>query len=330
MLMTLWMIANGANRMIPVFDTTDQPEHDRFEYWRQVVSETFVPLRCEPLRGAHLPTFRGQVRALTLGNLKAAEVSATPHEVLRSPRLIADASDDFIKFGMQLSGTGRLMQDDRQALLRTGDFVVYDTARPYSITLGNSYRTLVLLIPRRLLAQDRVEQLTAEPIQGEQGMAAILRVCLLGLLAQFPAFGDADGLHLGEGILHMVKALVRERLGAATPPSSHRRVRLLHIQTVIEQRLAQPGLCTEMIATAVHMSPRTVQKLFQDQGTTVGDFIRDRRLDHCRQDLQDPALECQSIAMIAARWGLANPASFSRIFSARYGISPRQYRKQQP
>ena len=33
-----------------------------------------------------------------------------------------------------------------------------------------------------------------------------------------------------------------------------------------------------------------------------------------------------SMAAIGARWGLLDPASFSRAFRAAYGVSPREYR----
>ena len=47
-----------------------------------------------------------------------------------------------------------------------------------------------------------------------------------------------------------------------------------------------------------------------------------RRLEHCRRDLEDPALAHETVLAIASRWGLRNPGHFSRLFHAAYGMSP--------
>ena len=81
----------------------------------------------------------------------------------------------------------------------------------------------------------------------------------------------------------------------------------------------------------IHLSPhfisiRYLQKLFQAEGVTVTDWIRERRLACCRRDLRDPAMAHLTILAVTSRWGLTNPAYFSRTFRARYGCSPREYR----
>ncbi|MEV6810390.1 helix-turn-helix transcriptional regulator [Streptomyces sp. NPDC051132] len=82
-----------------------------------------------------------------------------------------------------------------------------------------------------------------------------------------------------------------------------------------------------MIADAHHLSARTVQRLFQQQGTTVSAFIREQRLNRCRRDLADPSLAHHSIRSVAARWGFPRPAEFTRTFQADTGLSPSQYRQ---
>jgi AraC-like DNA-binding protein len=94
----------------------------------------------------------------------------------------------------------------------------------------------------------------------------------------------------------------------------------------IEERLADPDLRPDAIAAAHYVSTRRLQKLFKADGVTVTDWIRQRRLAACRRDLGDPALAGHTILAIATRWGLTNPAHFSRSFRAEYGCSPREFR----
>jgi AraC-like DNA-binding protein len=57
-------------------------------------------------------------------------------------------------------------------------------------------------------------------------------------------------------------------------------------------------------------------------GTTVTDWVRGRRLEHCRNDLVDPRYARTSIGAIAARWGLFDSSYFSRLFKTVYGAAP--------
>jgi AraC-like DNA-binding protein len=60
----------------------------------------------------------------------------------------------------------------------------------------------------------------------------------------------------------------------------------------------------------------------------VTDWIRRRRLDHCRRELLDPRHAGEPISRIAARWGLLDSSHFSRVFRATYGMSPREFRSE--
>ncbi|MDN6124133.1 MAG: helix-turn-helix domain-containing protein, partial [Brevibacterium sp.] len=66
---------------------------------------------------------------------------------------------------------------------------------------------------------------------------------------------------------------------------------------------------------------------FEGSGETVSGEIRRRRIARCRQDLADPAQVQVPVAAIGARWGLGDPAHFSRLFRSVVGRPPAQYRR---
>ena len=110
------------------------------------------------------------------------------------------------------------------------------------------------------------------------------------------------------------------------PPETVAQARLRRVHEFIEQRLADPALSPRMIADAHHVSLRYLYKLFEAEQRGVAGWIRQRRLERCRRDLLDPALATLPVRAIAARWGLPEPAHFSRLFRAAYGVAPREYR----
>jgi len=103
---------------------------------------------------------------------------------------------------------------------------------------------------------------------------------------------------------------------------------MLQITAFIEEHLGEADLAPAQIAAAHHISLRELHKLFHASGTTVAGWIRQRRLEHCEHDLRDPRWQARPVAAVGARWGYPDPAHFSRLFKAAYGVGPRDYRAQ--
>ncbi|MBF9066705.1 helix-turn-helix transcriptional regulator [Streptacidiphilus sp. NEAU-YB345] len=96
----------------------------------------------------------------------------------------------------------------------------------------------------------------------------------------------------------------------------------------IESTLGDPDLGPQAIADQNGVSLRYLHQLFQRQGTTVGRWIRSRRLDAARRELARPDALRREVSAVAARWGFTSASHFSRAFRETYGISPVQWRTQ--
>jgi AraC-like DNA-binding protein len=115
--------------------------------------------------------------------------------------------------------------------------------------------------------------------------------------------------------------------GSLVPRDTQRRALLLRIRGFIDQRLGDPELSPGGIAAAHHISIRYLHKLFEAEGTTVAGWIRSLRLERCRRDVLNPALQARPVHAIAARWGIIDAQRFSRAFRATFGLPPAEYRR---
>ncbi|GAA2214591.1 helix-turn-helix domain-containing protein [Nonomuraea monospora] len=301
--------------------TDDVPRAERRDFWRGVVSDAFVPLAASFPAG---DSFRGRLRGGTLGPLGIFDVDTDAHAAHRTKRLISSHPADYYKLGLLVRGTGVLSQDGRQALLRPGDFAVYDTGRPYTLAFDAPARLLVLIFPRPMLAlpPGSVERITATPVSGTTGLGALIGPFLLQMGNNLDELEERGGVRLAANVLDLLTTALADRLGARAPDPL-----FLRITTHIEARLGDPCLDPARIAAAHHISTRYLHKLFRNEGTSVSVWIRERRLRHCRRDLLDPLLRDRGVSAIAARWGLLNAAHFSRLFKAAYGLTPRECRE---
>jgi AraC-like DNA-binding protein len=300
----------------------------RFEEWKCLLSDTFVPL--EVSKPSDQADFRGRMRRSELGSLRLIEVTAEPHTAYRTAHLVRAAPADCYKLGLQLRGTSVLIQDGREALLRPGDFSLYDTDRPYTLAFSEPHRSLVLVFPRDMLGlpPGKLATLTATRLPGEAGGVATLIGPFLGqVVTLLDDVGNTAGVRLAGNVLDLLSTVLAERLDATVPdPDLGHRALMVQITAYIEAQLADPELSPTQIAAAHHISLRQLHKLFHASGTTVSGWVRARRLERCGHDLRDTRWSSRPVGAIGARWGYPDPAHFSRLFKATFGVSPRDYR----
>lgn len=301
---------------------------DSFQDWSRAISASFVPLM---VRSNGADAFHGTMRSRVLGDISVVEVKASRHTVVRTPALIAKSAGRYFKLSIQLSGSGRLVQDEREAVLSPGDLAIYDTSRPYELSFDGEFRTLVLMFPYGLLdlPAEAVGQVTALRIPGDQGLGELISPFLVRLADNLEALSGANGLRLAHNALGLVTTLFNGELDQLIEAGRDPHLLLLsRIHDYIESNLGNPELGPASIAAAHYISTRHLHDLFQEIDTTVAVSIRQRRLERCRRDLRDPVLAGRPVTAVAARWGFTDAAHFSRIFRAAYGNSPTGYRNE--
>ena len=299
---------------------------DRFDAFQQTLVEAYGPLALSTEDAA---TFRGRIRFVSLGAVQLSEVHMADDLVVRrTPRMIRGATRDYLKVFVPLGGRCFVAQDGREAALAPGDFVLYDNSRPYSATF--SRQSLSVMIPRGLLriSPRHLAHLTARRIGGRQGLGVLVSALLRELGNHATDSHGAGNIYLADAVLDMLSAMFAERLSSETTidMASGRTELLLRIHAFIEAHLSEPQLDVSSVAAAHHISVRQLAKLFEGEGHTVSQWIRDRRIEHCRRDLTEVHYADKPVGSIAASWGLVNAAYFSRRFKAVHGMTPTEYR----
>ena len=307
-----------------VCDTTIVPPEERQERWIDAVSRRF-PL--EVLLPRETP-LTGRIVEAAVGPLTFGRVQASPQTAYRTRQL---DTGDYYSLGLMLQGSISVSQDGRQAVQRRGDFMIVDASRPVTMVANNHFRILACTMRRNVLRvrPERVAQITATAIPGQRGIGWVITP-VLHRLARLAERGEVGSeLHrVVEGTLDLVASLCEHQLGEDVRHALPRAELLLRIRAYVDANLGNPELSPEQIARAHFISKRSLHRLFEAEGTSVARLIRDRRVEHCRQQLCDPACAHESVTWIGARWGLSDPRHFSRLFRLAHGCSPSDYRRE--
>ncbi|WP_413336515.1 helix-turn-helix domain-containing protein [Brevibacterium sp. GP-SGM9] len=306
-----------------------------FDGWQSLVSDSFVPLDTEPQRRGG---FRGTIGARDYDSVVMSHITANPHAVLRTPELISAGvggtdgkapPQNYYKVSLQLKGHGLLIQDGREVSLAPGSLAIYDTSRPYTLSFDCDFSSYVMMFPqsRVNLPTDTVRQLTATSIGADHQLGAVATQIITQAGAMLPTLSRSVGIRLAGNVVDLLTTVMADELSDSGEGADERHRLWSDITAHIEANLGDPRLSPSTIAAAHFMSVRTLHQIFAGSGDTVAGEIRRRRIDRCRQDLADPLQRQVPVSAIGARWGLSDPAHFSRLFRAAVGRPPAEFRR---
>jgi AraC-like DNA-binding protein len=98
------------------------------------------------------------------------------------------------------------------------------------------------------------------------------------------------------------------------------------IKEDIATSLDQPDLTVATIAARHRINPRQIQRLFENEGTTLTEYVLGQRLVRAHRLLTDPLRANQKVIAISLDVGFSNLSYFNRAFRRRYGVTPSELR----
>lgn len=307
------------------YSTADLPINQRQEWLREVIGREYANVEITPPPDGDL--FNEMIiypwEDLRLSIIRSNEI--TLERLPREPHLI---SQDAYFAVVHLSGDYRLQQDGREVFLRPGDMVLYDATLPHRIRCPRQFSKLIVSIPRPLLRERiaGIEHCTALRIPGHAGIGAVAANLIRSAADQAERLSSREFSELSDCCLDLLSLALAGVRPAKYNLSSSRSYALRRVKQFIERHLAQPAMNPVMVANGTGISPRYINRLFHDEGTSLMRYIRQRRLERCREDLLDPRHIGRRISDIAFRWGFNDLSHFSKGFRQLYGCSPRAYR----
>lgn len=274
---------------------------DRVEFWEEWNSSSLVGLRCSTLLADGL---RVSAKQRALGDVTITEISGEQHSVERSPQALRSRPGDSIFVSILTRGSAFFTSPEGMIIAHAGESILYSTDQPYLFGFDRTMSQLILTVPM-------------DVAYGDWGLEAVASPRLLApdqsQRLSTAASAVIDDVHSDERALHEMMLALEG--GSATLSALH--VRAL---AEIRRRLGDDHLTPAELAATLAVSERQLRRAFESSGQSPAAAIQAERLDAAHRALQADAHT--AVAEVAARYGFASPAHFSRVFRARFGSPP--------
>jgi len=306
------------------FSTDQLPRQQRLPFLHDFVGRQVARWQFRPLSedlSLDLAAFELAGKT-TIGRVRYSPISGA-----RTRELLADGRHNYM-LTIHDADHEIDVENGPPILIRAGDLLLVNEGTMSRFRLPDIGAHLVSLDYSQLI--ERLPGIAGQSyyhIQAGAPGVTLVRDYLELLFRNSTAVADAPELtsgHLYDLVAHALKGHVRsdkdrlrQGVGAA---------RLEVAKREIVTRLCDPGLAINTVARNQGVTPRYLQRLFETEGVSFSEFLRDRRLELAFASLGDPARIADSISSIAFDCGFSDLSHFNRSFRKRFGQAPSDVR----
>ncbi|VWC58539.1 helix-turn-helix domain-containing protein [Burkholderia lata] len=303
------------------FTTFGVPESERFAAWAMAMSVCDYELQSDAT-----VAFDAEFHAIRFGPfvLTSHRWTQPEHTVscraIRSARKIRADGLDYYYLMFRLAGKTGAGSGRCRVQIGTGGLRLCDMSLPFdhAVTAGDA---IGLLIRRDML---RSLDVGRDGSAVDSAMGAVLAEYLLILLRNMERLGADDIPYIVRATNALLWAGLTRSGDSPRDESPEGDVTLMRrARQFIEVNLLHADLAPGKIGDALGISRAKLYKLFQGSGGIMRQ-VRQQRLDRAYDVLTDPAAPKARVAEIAWRHGFVDEKYFSRMFRARFGLSPRE------
>jgi DNA-binding CsgD family transcriptional regulator len=151
-----------------IVSTQDVEARHRLAYWSDLVCAHLVKAQCDAPDGPE--AFHGHILQHELGPMSLSRIQGSAQTVVRTPRLVAQTTEEQILINIQRTGCSVVRQGGREAVLQPGDAAIYSSIRPYELAFDGDFSQTVLIAPAGLVRSlmPGVDAVLASTLSGPQ------------------------------------------------------------------------------------------------------------------------------------------------------------------
>jgi AraC-like DNA-binding protein len=265
-----------------------------------------------------------QIGRLTIDNIAAEQPFVWSWERVEAVR------DAFYILAIPVSGCVTFAQNGQIRVTGTGEYILLSQLGSYELSSTINSRLLMVHIPATELRGRLVsiEDHVGGRFGANERMTCLLVDLVRGIAELFADRAPPNPQALATEIVSFVALTIgTEDRGAAIDVRNTRYQLRRRIFDFIEKNLGDQHLSPKKIAESSRISMSYLYSLFNDDETTVGQFVQVKRLQKAYEILVADPKGHRTVAEVAYEVGFKNVSHFSRSFSRHFSIAPRDVRQ---
>jgi AraC-like DNA-binding protein len=306
------------------FSTDFLPEEERTAYWREHYGQVMLRVDLEPAKDA---PFQACMTSLLLPGLNLIEASASSAKISRTGEHLADGNDDAV-LAINRAGIAVVSSGGREEVLREHEAILMLGNEPTSFYRATHGQSFTIRMPRAMLrsiasdAEDSIMRLIPRNRSA------------LGLLARYASWLLRTGTSLDAELLNLSERHIQDLFALTVGASSDfkevartrglRAARLKLAKAYIIENCHRREISVGSVSAHLCVTPRYLQRLFEDDGTTFSEFLVTQRLARAHRQLCQADSVHAAISTIAYDAGFGDLSYFNRRFRRLYGVTPRE------
>jgi AraC-like DNA-binding protein len=307
------------------FSTDAVPAEKRLAFWRNIFEQQAVRADIQPRSSDQ---FNAQGFAQAVPGLRITSFVSTPVRLQRTSQMAGDG-DDALALLTPLEGRLSVVQRGRDVTLRPGEAVLVLHGEACTVA-HDDIRFEGLVVPRAPVAAALrdVEDSSMRLIPANTGALQLLLRYVSGISAGLASDGNAARNVVGSHVQDLI-AIVGGlgRSGApVTDRGGMRAARLDAIKGYVISRIGHEEVTISDVSARHRITPRTLQRLFEEHGSTFSAFKLEQQLAYARRLLATDKEASRTIADIAYAAGFSDLSYFHRSFRRRFGMTPSDFR----
>jgi len=307
--------------------TANAAAHDRSRHWHDAIATAYFPL---DLQFRNPDSFSGDLSIWQLGDVSLSRLTSEGLQYRRLPHHLKNERNGHFLVTVPARSEVFFSQCGKDVRCNPGGFILERSHEPYEFSHDEAADLWVMKVEAKALG-GRIRQpdrFCSMQFNAADGAGGLFTDMLHLIPGRFEAMSAEVRATVGQQLVDLlVLALKADERTLTTGNSTVREAHLTRIEAFVRKNLSDSDLDPETIARACGISTRYLHELFRDTNQTLGSWVRDQRLEACRESLRDPSNR-QTVAEIAYRWGFGDQAQFSRAFKAQFGMPPKEFREQ--
>lgn len=306
------------------YSTQDVRAQETFDYWQSLVENTYVSSTNN--KNLTEGDFSGELAVKSLGkSALISRIRSTPLEYQETSD--GKRTDDYF-ICLSLCPKAHLSQGGQISTQLEGDIVIYDNRLPFCYSFPEGDNQIVIALPHSVFTKQipDIELYLNKTLRSSSPLGKFV-----GTMIEQAWESDEMEEIFGDQIMTAILTLLKTAYQADAPSTSrevqrYRRDTLTLAKQYIQTHLGDTSLSVETISQQLHMSARTLSRLFSRDNTSVMRWVWQQRLQACHRMLLSQ--KDTAISDIAYQFGFSNLPHFNKLFKEKYGLTPTELRQQ--